>query len=55
MARTKIIDGCIYQLDETKASEREARILAVLYRRKNDWKVRVLQGKIGYNIWRNLN
>lgn len=49
--KTKTIDGYTYQLDETKRTEREANILANLYRRRNGWRVRVLPCRTGYNIW----
>jgi stress response protein SCP2 len=55
VSRTRTIDDYTYYLDDTKKTEREANIMANLYRRRNGWKVRVLPCKAGYNIWINLN
>jgi len=52
---TRIIDGYTYYLDEVKESERQANIMANLYRRRNGWKVRVIPDKAGYGIWINLD
>ena len=50
-AKTRTIDSLTYHLDEVKRTKREANILAYLYRRRNGWKVRVIQSKGGYGIW----